>query len=400
MSSAEAASVAPSATGLPRAVKLFGLVSLLNDSASEMIYPLLPTFVTSVLGAGAGALGALDGAAEFSSAIVKYVAGRLADRPARRGRLVVLGYAAAVVVRPVIALTGAAWQVIGLRVVDRLGKGLRTPPRDALIADVTPAALRGRAFGLQRGLDHLGAVLGPLVAWYMLAFHQASVRSVIAASIVPGLGVLVLAIWAVNDGQRRRTAVEVRRDAVPPSPALRRPRPPLALFAISFFYLLRMPETLIILRSQQLGVSVASVLLLWAALHVVRSSTSFAGGSLTDRFGPVRTMWFGWAAYALVAAGFAVAQGAAQAWALFLALGVVAGLTESPERALVAKLAGVRQGSGFGAYHAVTGLAALVGGVGLGAVFQGYGAAPAFLASAVGGGALVLGWPLVSPARE
>jgi MFS family permease len=132
----------------------------------------------------------------------------------------------------------------------------------------------------------------------------------------------------------------------------------------------------------------------------VRSSTSFAGGSLTDRFGPVRTMWFGWAAYALIAAGFAVAQGAAQAWALFLALGVVAGLTESPERALVAKLAGVRQGSGFGAYHAVTGLAALVGGVGLGAVFQGYGAAPAFLASAAGGGALVLGWPLVSPTHE
>jgi MFS family permease len=397
MSSAEAASVASSATRLPRAVKLFGLVSLLNDSASEMIYPLLPTFVTSVLGAGAGALGALDGAAEFSSAIVKYVSGRLADRPARRGRLVVLGYTAAVVVRPVIALTGAAWQVIGLRVVDRLGKGLRTPPRDALIADVTPAALRGRAFGLQRGLDHLGAVLGPLVAWYMLAFHQASVRDVIAASIVPGLLVLVLAIWAVKDGQIRSTTVKVGQDPDPRPPltVLDRPRSSLALYAISFFYLLRMPETLIILRSQQLGVSVGSVLLLWAALHVVRSSTSLVGGALTDRVGSARTMWFGWAAYALVAAGFTVAQGAAQAWALFLALGVVAGLTESPERALVAKLAGVRQGSGFGVYHAVTGLAALVGGVGLGAVFQRYGAAPAFLASAAGGGALVLGWPLV-----
>ena len=180
-----------------------------------------------------------------------------------------------------------------------------------------------------------------------------------------------------------------------PSTALRR-RPPPALYAISFFYLLRMPETLIILRSQKLGVSVASVLLLWAALHVVRSSTSFVGGSLTDRFGPVRTMWFGWAAYALIAAGFAVAQGAAQAWALFLALGVVAGLTESPERTLVAKLAGVRQGSGFGAYHTVTGLAALVGGVGLGAAFQGYGAAPAFLSSAACGGALALGWPVLA----
>ena len=151
-----------------------------------------------------------------------------------------------------------------------------------------------------------------------------------------------------------------------------------------------------ILRSQQLGVSVASVLLLWAALHVVRSSTSFGGGALTDRIGAARTMWLGWAAYALIAAGFAVAQGAVQAWALFLALGVVAGLTESPERALVAKLAGVRQGSGFGVYHGVTGLAALVGGVGLGAVFQIYGAAAAFLASAAGGGALVLGWPVLA----
>src|ERR1700674_599875 len=228
MSSAEAASAAPSATGLPRAVKLFGLVSLLNDSASEMIYPLLPTFVTSVLGAGAGALGALDGAAEFSSAIVKYVAGRLADRPARRGRLVVLGYAAAVVVRPVIAFTGAAWQVIGLRVVDRLGKGLRTPPRDAIIAHATPPPLRGRAFGLQRGLDHLGAVLGPLLAWYLLAFHQASVRGVIAASIVPGVLVLVLAVWAVRavqGGRGRARAGELGDAPPPPSTAVHRPRP-------------------------------------------------------------------------------------------------------------------------------------------------------------------------------
>src|SRR5436309_1422145 len=155
---------------LPRQVKLFGWVSLLNDFASEMIYPLLPAFVTGVLGAGPQALGALDGAAEFAASLVKFGAGRLADRRggSRRGRLIVLGYAIAVIVRPVIALTGAAWQVIGLRVVDRIGKGIRTPPRDALLADVTPRALLGRAFGLQRGLDHAGAVLGPLVAWGLL----------------------------------------------------------------------------------------------------------------------------------------------------------------------------------------------------------------------------------------
>src|SRR5216117_1635002 len=194
------------ASRLPRAVKLFGFVSLLNDFASEMIYPLLPAFVTGVLGAGPQALGALDGAAEFAASVVKFAAGRLSDRPARRGPLIVLGYAIAVLVRPIIAVTAAAWQVIGLRVVDRIGKGLRTPPRDALIADVTPTELRGRAFGLQRGMDHAGAVLGPLVAWWLLTMHVAQLRTVIAASLVPGVLVLAFAAWAVRGGQGRTGA--------------------------------------------------------------------------------------------------------------------------------------------------------------------------------------------------
>src|SRR5213080_1959176 len=193
---------------LPRQVKLFGWVSLLNDFASEMIYPLLPAFVTGVLRGGPQALGALDGAAEFAAALVKLGAGRLADRPRLRGPMIVLGYCIAVVVRPVIAVTGAAWQVIGLRVVDRLGKGLRTPPRDALIAEVTPAELRGRAFGLQRGMDHAGAVLGPILAWWLLASGSANVRTVIGASVAPGVLVLLLAIWAVRNGGRRGTTGE------------------------------------------------------------------------------------------------------------------------------------------------------------------------------------------------
>jgi len=391
--------------GLPRQVKLFGCVSLLNDFASEMIYPLLPAFITGVLGAGPQALGALDGAAEFAAALVKLGAGRLADRVPLRGPLIVLGYFIAVVVRPIIAVTGAAWQVIGLRVVDRLGKGLRTPPRDALIADVTPADLRGRAFGLQRGMDHAGAVLGPILAWWLLASGSANLRSVIAASIVPGIAVLVLAMWAVRDGGGRWKTVEDGGGKAPPSQPpptstnLHRPPPtsrgaPLA--AISLFYLLRMPDTLIILRSQQLGVSVAVVPLLWASVHVVRSSSSFLGGSATDRLGPRQTMWLGWLVYAILAVGMARAGTAAAAWGWFLAFGLVAGLTESPERALVARLAGSHQGSGFGMYHGVTGFAALVGGVALGAVFQAYGARPAFLASAVGGVALVIVWPLVT----
>ncbi len=381
---------------LPPQATLFGLVSLLNDFASEMIYPLLPAFVTGVLGAGPQALGALDGAAEFAAAIVKLGAGRLADRVRLRGPLIVLGYLPAVLVRPVIALTGAAWQVIGLRVVDRLGKGLRTPPRDALIADVTPAALRGRAFGLQRGLDHAGAVLGPLVAWYLLASRHANLRQVIAGSIVPGLAVMALAVWAVR-GDGRGNGRAPPPPATPPRPpgvSSLGPRSPLP--GITVFYLLRMPDTLVILRSQQLGVPTAAVPLLWAAVHVVRSSASFAGGALTDRLGPSRTMWMGWLTYAIGALGMAQARSVGAAWGLFLALGLVAGLTESPERALVARGAGERQGSGFGVYHGVTGVAALLGGVGLGAAFQAYGGRVAFLGSAAAGLGLAIAWPALA----
>jgi MFS family permease len=381
-------------------VKLFGFVSLLNDFASEMIYPLLPAFVTGVLGGGAVSLGALDGAADFASALVKYRAGRLSDHPRRRGALIILGYVVAVVVRPVMAFTGAAWQVIGLRVTDRIGKGIRTPPRDALIADVTPRELHGRAFGFQRGLDHAGAVLGPLLAWWLLSSHALDIRGVIAASIVPGVLVLVLAVWAVGDGRRRQEAEGVNAPQAPlPSPTVPyRPLPP-ALLAIAAFYLLRMPETLILLRTQQLGVAVTSVLLLWAALHVVRSASSFVGGVVSDRFGPQRTMWVGWVSYAAIAYGFARAGSATAAWALFLVLGVVAGLTESPERAVVSRLAGGKQGTGFGVYHAATGIAALAGGLLLGALYQSSSAALAFTVSAAGGVALAALWPVVASRR-
>lgn len=376
---------------LPRQVKLFGAVSLFNDFASEMVYPLLPAFVTGVLGGGAIALGALDGAADAAASLIKLIAGRLADRPSRRGPLIVIGYFVAAAIRPVIAVTAAAWQVIGLRVVDRLGKGLRTPPRDALIADVTPPPLVGRAFGLQRGLDHVGAVIGPLVAWWMLS-GGTDVRQVILASLIPGVLVLVLAMWAVSD-QRRTKAEDGAVSAVPPSPAFSRIRPPFEIVAIAFFYLFRMPETLIILHTQRLGIAVALVPLLWAAVHVVKASTSFLGGALSDRIGPSRTMWIGWISYVALAAGMAFATGPLAGWMLFLALGVVAGLTESPERALVSALSGGHRGSGFGAYHALTGVAALAGGLLLGVVFQNVSGATAFFVSAAAALGLAILWP-------
>ena len=363
-----------------------------------MVYPLLPAFVTTVLGGGATALGALDGSAEFASAAVKYGAGRASDRPARRGPLVIGGYALAVLVRPLVALTAAAWQVIALRVVDRLGKGARTPARDAIIADVTPPEMLGRAFGFQRSLDHAGAVLGPLVAWLLLASGTAQVRGVIVASIVPGIAVLLLAIWAVKDGGRRGKSKEDGRP--PSSPVVDRPPPTSSILPILAFYLLRMPETLLILRSQQLGVSVAAVPLLWAAVHVTKSGTSIVVGAWSDRIGLRRTMWLGWAVYAAIAGGFALASSAVAAVSLFLAFGSIAGLTEGPERALVARLyGGDRRGTGFGLYHGLAGLAALAGGLGLGLLYDARGGGMAFSVSAGAGFALCLialkwrGWP-------
>jgi len=360
-----------------------------------MVYPLLPAFVTGVLGGGAVVLGVLDGAADAAAAVVKLVAGKLADRPSRRGPLIVGGYFLAAAVRPIIALTAAAWQVIGLRVVDRLGKGLRTPPRDALIADVTPAPLMGRAFGLQRGLDHAGAVIGPLVGWWLLS-GGADVRDVILASFVPGAAVVVLAMWAVRGGKRREGAVI---EPVPSPTASSRHLSP-AVIAISLFYLFRMPETLTILQSQRLGVAVALIPLLWAALHVVKAATSFIGGGVSDRIGPARTMWIGWLTYVALAAGMAFASGPLQAWILFLALGVVAGLTESPERALVSAATGGHRGSGFGAYHGLTGIAALAGGLLLGGVFQGASGATAFLVSAAAALGLAILWPFWARAHS
>ena len=222
----------------------------------------------------------------------------------------------------------------------------------------------------------------------------ADVRSVILASLVPGVLVTLLAAWAVRDGKRQYGTV---RETAPeqPLPSLTVPYRPLpsSVIAIAVFYLLRMPETLMILRAQQLGIAVALVPLLWAAVHVIKASTSFVGGALSDRIGPSRTMWIGWLTYVVLAAGMAFAASPLAAWVLFLALGIVAGLTESPERALVSAGTGGRHGSGFGVYHGLTGVAALAGGIALGFVFQGVSGSTAFLVSAAGALGLAILWP-------
>src|SRR5918996_3229570 len=256
--------------GIPPTVKGLSLVSLFNDLASEMVYPLLPAFVTGPLGAGAFVLGALDGAAELTSSALKVVSGRLADRPGWRAPLILGGYATAVLVRPLIAVANSAWQVIGFRVIDRVGKGLRTPARDALIAGVTPPELRGRAFGFHRAADHFGAVLGSVVAWYLLE-RGLAVRDVIGWSALPG-GLAFLTLAVLLRGTRITGAALGNGSGNGAADAAGRIfwGPVLVLAALTFF---RIPEALLLLRLQDLGVGVPAVLLVWAGLHVVRSAS-------------------------------------------------------------------------------------------------------------------------------
>jgi MFS family permease len=406
------APVAPmAATGVPPTVKGLSLVSLFNDFASEMVYPLLPAYVTRTLGGGALLLGLLDGASELTSAVLKWLSGLLADRPGWRRPLILGGYATAVLVRPLIAVANAAWQVVGFRVVDRVGKGLRTPPRDALIADVTPAAARGRAFGFHRGADHFGAVLGSLVAWWLLR-QGADVRKVIGWSVLPGVVAFVV-LAAVLRGvashtSRAASSAATTSTRTPQTPAQQASDARLStrndfwppIFALSALAFFRLPETLLLLRLQDRGVAVVLVPLIWAGLHVVRSATSYPGGWLSDRLGPRFVIAAGGLVFALVAYGLGRSIGPGAAIGLFLLLGLVAGLTESGERTMVARLAPVRTGRGFGVYHALTGVAALPAGLIFGALYQSTGGPAALWASAAGMVAAVVAWVMVSQDGE
>jgi MFS family permease len=369
---------------LPAAVYWFGATSLANDFSSEMIYPLLPAFVTRTLGGGALALGILDGVGDSVAAIFKLLAGYLAERPRLRGPLVVAGYGVATAMRPVMAVATAAWHAVVVRAMDRVGKGLRTAPRDVMIADVTEPALRGRAFALHRVGDHTGAILGPLVAAALIA-GGLTLRQVFWVAALPGAIAVGLAWAAVRAAHRAGgDAPTTAPHAAEPgdAPALsRRLAPLVAVLALAI--VVRAPETLLILRTQDLGVAVTAAPLLWAALHVVRSAASYPGGVLADRWGPRRTLAVGWVFYALLAVAFARASTTSQAAALFMAYGIVTALTESPEKKLVAAVSGrAKRGRGFGWYHGVLGAVALPGAGLFGWLYQAHGAAIAFEVSA------------------
>jgi MFS family permease len=367
--------------------------SFLNDAASEMIYPLLPLFLAGTLGAGAAFVGLVEGAAESLSSLLKLASGWVADRTGRRKRLTVLGYGIAALGRPLISVAAVGWHVLAVRLLDRVGKGLRTAPRDALLAESVPEDRRGAAFGLHRAADHAGAVAGPLIASALLLALDGDLRTVFALAVIPGL--LTVAVVA---GKVRETAPAAppAGAAAPPLPRLRELGPvlPRYLGVLVLFTLGNASDAFLLLRAHDVGVPTAAIPLLWGALHVSKSAFSVWGGRWSDRVGARTAIVAGWMVYAAVYAGFAFVDAAWQVWALFLVYGLFFGLTEGPEKALVARLApsGLR-GSAFGAYHAAIGLAALPASLLFGIVWQAFGAEWAFAI----GAALALAAALLLP---
>jgi MFS family permease len=368
--------------GLPRTVVALGFVSFLTDLSSEMIYPLLPLFLSGVLHAGAVALGLIEGVAESTAALLKLVSGIWADRSRRRKPLVVAGYSLAGAVRPLVGLATAWPFVLGIRFLDRIGKGLRTSPRDALIADVTDPSVRGRAYGFQRAMDHAGAVGGPLMAAGLLTLSGLNLRQVFLLSAVPAAIVILVLVWGVRESGAglvtHTRLVRLRRD-------WRRlgARFHGLLTAIFIFTLGNSTDAFLLLSLSQAGVTAAWVAVLWALHNGVRMTSAYAGGMIADRHGGRQPITAGWILYALVYLGFGIAASAPVRVALFVIYGVYYGLTEPAEKAWISRLVHENlRGTAFGYYNFAIGIGALPASLLFGYLFQSFGGAVAFAAGA------------------
>jgi MFS family permease len=372
-------------------------VSFFTDTASEMIYPLLPLFLTRVLGAGAMSLGIIEGAAEAANSVLKVLSGQVADRTGRPKWLMFAGYALSSAVRPLIAMASGWGQVLAIRFSDRLGKGIRGAPRDAMLAEFAPAAQRGRVYGFHRAMDHSGAVLGPLLAALFLYFYPEQYRTLFALTIIPGIIVMafILAIPASAPASAPvNAAAAAGKPVAPRAPSSSAPASPtsepalsrlfLPLSVIFLFALGNASDAFLLLRLSDVGVAPFWIPLLWSGLHVVKVASSLAGGELSDRFGRRQLIAAGWIFYSAVYALFAFVDAAALLIATFLSYGIYFGLTEGVEKAWIADLAPVsRRATAFGYYNAVIGLGALFASLIFGLIWTRVSPHAAFLTGAV-----------------
>jgi MFS family permease len=372
---------------IPRTVLLVGLASLFTDIAGEGIYSILPLFLTTVLGAGPLALGIIEGVAESTASLLKVFSGIWTDRTKKRKPLILWGYGLTGLCRPLIALAQVWPVVLLLRFIDRMGKGIRSSPRDALIADVTSSSNRGVSYGFHSSMDDAGQLAGPFIAGFLLLpFIGLSIRHVIFLSIIPGL-IAWFILLAIHE-----------KHAAP----AKHPKPfhPLKdwkklgvnfklLLGILFLFTLgNSTDAFLMIRLSQVGVSAPHVAMLWGLNGGVRMIASFFGGFASDKLGRKPVMIGGWIYYALIYLSFALFSQPAAVIAIFLAYGVFYGLTEPSEKAFVADLVpGSLRGTAFGYYNLVIGLGALPASLIFGFVGQHWGYSSAFMVGAIFAGA-------------
>jgi len=343
--------------GIPSGVIVLGVISLLTDLSSEMIYPLLPLFITTVLGGTAISVGLIEGTAESIASLLKAISGAWTDRIRRRKPFVLWGYGLAGAVRPLIGLAGSWITVFILRFLDRVGKGLRTAPRDAMIADLTKPETRGTAFGFHRSMDHLGAATGPIIAAFLLKYAGVSLRHVFFLATIPAAIVVLLILFRVKEPA---VAVKVPKESEEVSWRSLSGSYRYFLGTVFIFGFANTSDAFLLLLLSTSGVTPAAVALIWAAHHLVKTLSTYAGGRLADSI-PRKTMIMGgWFLYAVLYSGFALAESRAAIITLFLVYGLYFGLSEPAEKAMVTDLTSRHvRGTAFGYYHAVLGMTAL-----------------------------------------
>lgn len=357
---------------LPTIVWATAWVSFFADASTELIYGVLPALYLGTLSIGILGLGLIEGLAETIVSITKLYSGALSDRTGKRKPWMLAGYALAAVSKPLIAFTSSGLAVGGLRAADRFGKGLRGAPRDALIADAIDDNMRGRAFGLQRGMDHAGALVGGLVAAALLALDLVTTKQLFLLSAIPGLACVLTLVFFIRDrapapDRKPRPPFRLRHAWTAAPPALRRYLGATGLFALansSDMLLLGICYERFMDSGMQQHEAMSRLPLLWALLHVVKSLGTPVAGTLSDRVGRVPLLAASWFIYALVYAGVALfARGGHPAWsiAIFGCYGFVAVLMEGPERALIADLQpdSANRGSSYGLLHFVNGVLTL-----------------------------------------
>jgi MFS family permease len=373
---------------LPATVIAIGLVSFLNDMASEMVTPFIPILVATVLGAGPVILGLVEGVADAAASFLKLWAGRYSDfKQGRRKRLMVFGYGLSNLARPLLGLVSSWGALLLLRSLDRAGKGLRTAPRDALLADSAHPGIHGLAYGFHRAMDNAGALGGTLLAIAALIWMHWPVGEVILWSAVPGALVLLVLIFGVKEPPRMKIEVEKLRA---PRSVITAPWSLLSvnmrryLWVLVLFTFARASETFILLRGNELGMSLVHVLLLWATLNVSKSAAALLGGHLADAFGKRRLTIISWSGYALGFALLGLVEHSSALWFATLLYGLMIGLGEGSERALISLYADERErGTAFGWYHLAVGMSAIPAGVLFGTIWHYWSAGGAFLFAGV-----------------